>query len=208
MCSSGYGEYGSVTDVGREAERNRARTLVWLTIAWNAVEAVVALAAGLAAGSIALIGFGLDAFVEFAAAGVALWYLAGADRERERLAQRLIAASFLALAVYVAADSVRHLATGSHPDSSIAGLLIAGASLVVMPLLAISKRRLALSLGSATLQAEAAETALCAWLSLVLLVGLAARSAAGWWWADPVAGLVIAALAVREGLEAWRVDEP
>jgi len=196
-----------VTEAGREAERSRARTLVRLTIVWNAIEAVVALTAGVAAGSIALIGFGLDAGVEFAAAGVALWYLAGADRERERLAQRMIAASFLALAVYVAADSVRHLATATHPDSSVPGLVIAAASLVVMPLLAISKRRLAVSLGSATLAAEAAETALCGWLSLVLLVGLAARTIAGWWWADPVAGLVIAALAVREGLEAWRVEE-
>lgn len=197
-----------MNEVEREADRSRARTLVRLTIVWNAIEAVVALTAGVAAGSIALIGFGLDAGVEFAAAGVALWYLAGADRERERLAQRMIAASFLALAVYVAADSVRHLATGTHPDSSVPGLIIAAASLVVMPLLAISKRRLAVSLGSATLAAEAAETALCGWLSLVLLVGLAARTVAGWWWADPVAGLVIAALAVREGLEAWRVEEP
>jgi divalent metal cation (Fe/Co/Zn/Cd) transporter len=194
-------------DPGRQEQRDRARNLVRATIAWNAVEAVVALIAGVTAGSIALVGFGLDALVEFAAAGVALWYLAGADREREHIAQRLIALSFGALAAYVAVDAVRHLLTGSHPESSIPGIAIAAASLVVMPLLAVSKRRLALALGSATLAAEAAETALCAWLSAVLLAGLTLRTAAGWWWADPVAGLVIAALAVREGVEAWRVEE-
>ena len=181
--------------------------LVWATIGWNAVEASVALVAGIAASSIALVGFGLDALVEFGAAGVALWYLAGADREREHIAQRLIALSFGGLAVYVAVDAVRHLATRSQPDTSVPGLLIAAASLVVMPVLAVSKRRLAVELGSATLAAEAAETALCAWLSGVLLVGLTLRTVADWWWADPVAGLVIAALAVREGIEAWQVDE-
>jgi divalent metal cation (Fe/Co/Zn/Cd) transporter len=196
-----------VTEAGRQQQRDRARALVRTTIAWNAVEAVVGLVAGIAAGSIALVGFGLDALIEFAAAGVALWYLAGADHEREHVAQRLIAASFGALAVYVIVDATRHLLTASHPDSSVPGVVIAAASLVVMPMLAVAKRRLAVALGSATLAAEAAETALCAWLSGVLLVGLTLRIVAGWWWADPVAGLVIAALAVREGIEAWRVDE-
>ena len=196
-----------MTRTGRQEQRDRARTLVRATIAWNAVEAAVGLAAGVVAGSIALVGFGLDALVEFGAAGVALWYLAGADREREHVAQRLIAASFGALAVYVIVDAARHLITASHPDSSVPGVVIAAASLVVMPALAVAKRRVAVALGSATLAAEAAETALCAWLSGVLLVGLTLRIVAGWWWADPVAGLVIAALAVREGIEAWRVDE-
>ena len=197
-----------MTSSAREHQRDRARTLVRWTIGWNALEAVVALAAGISAGSIALVGFGLDALVEFAAAAVALWYLAGAAHERERIAQRLIALSFGGLAVYVTVDAIRHLVTATHPDSSVPGLAIAGASLVVMPVLAVSKRRLAVTLGSATLAAEAAETALCAWLSAVLLLGLTLRLAAGWWWADPAAGLVIAALAVREGIEAWRVDEP
>ena len=196
-----------MTDTSREEQRSRARTLVRLTIAWNAVEAVVSLLAGVAAGSIALVGFGLDALVEFGAASVALWYLAGADRERERIAQRLIAVSFVGLAVYVTVDAIRHLVTATHPESSVLGIVIAAGSLIVMPMLAVSKRRVAIALGSATLAAEAAETALCAWLSLVLLVGLSLRTVAGWWWADPVAGLVIAALAVREGIEAWRVEE-
>lgn len=199
-----------MTDVAREAHRQRARLLVRTTIVWNALEAVVALGAGVAAGSVALVGFGLDATVEFGAAAVALWYLAGADTEREHLAQRLIAFSFFALAVYVTVDAVRHLVGASRPEESVLGLLIAAASLVVMPLLARAKRRVALALDSATLAAEAAETALCAWLSAVLLAGLALRAVAGWWWADPLAGIGIAALAAREGLEAWRVetDEP
>jgi divalent metal cation (Fe/Co/Zn/Cd) transporter len=195
-----------MTESGHEA-RGRARALVRATIAWNALEAVVALVAGVAAGSIALIGFGLDALVEFSAAGVALWYLAGADRERERVAQRLIALSFGGLAVYVTVDALRHLVSATRPDESVPGVVIAAASLVVMPALAVSKRRLAVTLGSPTLAAEAAETALCAWLSAVVLIGLTARIVVGWWWADPVAGLFIAALAVREGLEAWRVEE-
>ena len=183
-----------------------ARLLAWLTIAWNVVEGVVAVAAGAAAGSLALVGFGLDSFVEVFAGGVVLWQLRGVPEERERRALRLIAVSFFALAVYVVAEAARDLLAGSEAGESAVGIVLAAVSLIVMPMLAFAKRRVGRRLGNPVVVADATETKLCAYLSAILLVGLALNASIGWWWADPLAALAIAALAVREGREAWEGD--
>lgn len=188
------------------ALRRRAVLLAWATIAWNVVEAVVAITAGSRAGSMALVGFGLDSTVEVASAVVILWQFAGGDQQRERRALKLIGLSFFALAAYVSVQSLLALVTASRPDASVVGITLAAASLLVMPLLAHAKRRTGRQLGSATVTADSQQTWLCTYLSAVLLVGLALNATLGWWWADPLAGLVIAALALREGREAWAGD--
>jgi divalent metal cation (Fe/Co/Zn/Cd) transporter len=184
--------------------RRRARWLVWATIAWNTVEAVVAIGAGAAASSSALISFGLDSTIEVSAAVVALWYLRGEGHEREAFASRLVGISFWALAAWVCVDAVSDLVTGVRPDVSVIGLVLTAVSIVVMPALAVAKRRTGRALDSSALVAESNETMVCAYLSVAVFVGLAANALLAWWWADPVAALVVAAIAAREGLEAWR----
>ncbi len=183
--------------------RRAALALAWATVAWNVVEAVVAIAAGSAAGSVALVSFGLDSTVEVASAAIIIWQFSGLDEQRERLALRLIGASFFALAAYVGVRAALDLVTASEPESSPVGIGLAVASLVVMPALAAGKARVGRRLGSATVSADSRQTWLCTYLSVVLLAGLVFNSLWGWWWADPIAGLVIAALAVNEGREAW-----
>jgi divalent metal cation (Fe/Co/Zn/Cd) transporter len=183
--------------------QRRARLLVWATIVWNTVEAVVALAAGAAASSGALVSFGLDSTIEVSAAFVALWYLRGESEEREQRAGRLIGLSFWALAAWVSFDAVTDLVAGDQPDVSAVGLVLTGVSVVVMPALAIAKRHTAGELGSSALRAESNETMVCAYLSAAVLAGLGANALFGWWWADPVAALVVAAIAANEGREAW-----
>lgn len=184
----------------------RARLLAWITIAWNVAEAVVAIAAGLAASSIALVGFGLDSTVEVMSAVVIVWQLQGAPEDRERRALQLIAVSFFALAAYVVVQSSYDLLSRSAPDASVVGIVLATASLVVMPLLAKAKRRNGRAMASAAVVADSNQTQLCAYLSAILLVGLVLNAVAGWWWADPLAAIGIAVLAMREGREAWRGD--
>lgn len=186
--------------------------LAALTIAWNVIEAVVAVSAGLAAGSIALIGFGFDSTIEVGSAFVVVWQFraelqGGYDEDRERAALRLIAISFFVLATYVVVEASRDLlfVDGEAGESPV-GIALASLSLVVMPVLATAKRRTAARLGSPTLRADAAETMLCAWLSAVLLGGLGLNATLGWWWADSIAAIGIAGLAAKEGLEAWRGD--
>lgn len=197
----------------RRALVHRGRVLAWFTIGWNALEGVVGIASGVAAGSIALIGFGVDSYVEVFAGGVIVWRLA---KERhgeevsevaERRALRLIAATFFLLAAGVGFESVRKLVVGAHPEESLPGLALAAVSLVVMPLLARAKRRVGERMGSRALQADATETALCVWLSAILLVGLAFNALFGWWWADPVAALGIVYVAAREGVEHWKAED-
>jgi cation diffusion facilitator family transporter len=193
---------------------SRLRRWAWwltaLTIGWNSLEAVVAISSGLMAGSIALVGFGLDSVVEVSSALVIVWRLSHrssdhtTDERIERRAVRLIAMSFFAIALYVVYDSAtKLLGISDEPDSSPVGLAITALSLIVMPVLAWAKRRVASGLRSVALRADAAETQLCTYLSAVVLIGLAANSLFGWWWMDPIAGLVVAALAVREGWNAW-----
>lgn len=196
------------------ADEPRLRRIAWwliaFTIAWNSVEALIAVGSGLVARSVALVGFGLDSLVETASALIIAWrlWLHGPDEEAneraERRAVRLIAISFFAIAGYVTYDAVRKLlGVGDRPDTSPVGLALVTLSLVVMPTIAWAKRRVAVRLGSVAIRADAAETLLCAYLSAVVLLGLAANGLFGWWWMDPLAGLVVAALAINEGRRAW-----
>lgn len=186
--------------------RRRAIRVEVFTVGWNAIEAIVAIAAGAAASSVALIGFGLDSVVEVSAALVVMWQFYGIPEEREQRALKLIGASFFALAAYVTVVSVGDLVTGAEPDASTVGIILTAVSLVVMPVLAWTKTRIGRDIGSRTLIADSGQTKLCVWLSLSTLTGLTANAALGWWWADPIAALVIAAFAVSEGREAWRGD--
>jgi divalent metal cation (Fe/Co/Zn/Cd) transporter len=185
----------------------RIRLFVAATITYNVVEAVVALAAGTAASSSALIGFGLDSVIEVASALAVAWQFTGRDPEaRERLALKVIAVSFFALAAFVGVDAVRSLLGSGEAEHSTVGLLLAALSLAIMPVLSYGQRRAGRELGSASAVADSKQTLLCTYLSAVLLVGLALNSLFGWSWADPIAALVIAAVAVKEGREAWRGD--
>jgi len=174
-------------------------------VSYNAVEAVIAITAGLMAGSVALVGFGLDSVVEVSSGLIILWQFRHRLPEtRERQALRLMALSFFALATYVSFESLRALATGHEPDPSRVGIGLAVASLLVMPGLSWAQRRTGRQLGSAAVVADSTQTLLCTYLSAVLLAGLMLNATLGWSWADPVAGLVIAGLATKEGREAWR----
>ena len=188
----------------------RARLLAWLGLGWHAVEAAVAIGAGIAASSVALVGFGADSLVEGVAGIVVLWRFAAAraaSEDAERRAQRLIGASFFAIAVYVAVESVRALTGGHEPEASWVGIALSAVTLVTMPPLALAKTRLGARLGSAATAGEGRQNMLCAYLSAALLVGLVANAALSWWWADPVAALLIAAVALREGRKAWRGEQ-
>jgi len=193
-------------DAGRrQVLTRRIRLLVAATISYNVIEAAVALTAGAQASSTALIGFGLDSVIEVSSAAAVAWQFSQPDHEaREKAALRVIALSFFALAAYVSVESVRALFGYAEPRPSIVGIVLATVSLVVMPLLSYAQRRTGRELGSRSAVADSKQTLLCTYLSAVLLVGLLLNSLFGWSWADPLAGLVIAAVAVREGLEAWK----
>lgn len=191
------------------AERSRlgrrAQLLAGASVAYNGVEAVIAIGAGLVAGSVALVGFGLDSVVEVSSGLIVLWQFRHRMPEsRERQAQRLMAFSFFALAAYVVVESVRALVAGSEPSASPVGIGLAVASLSIMPFLSWAQRRTGRALGSGAVVADSTQTLLCTYLSAVLLVGLLLNATLGWGWADPIAGLVIAAVAVKEGRDAWR----
>jgi divalent metal cation (Fe/Co/Zn/Cd) transporter len=202
---------GRPADLTRPEAVHRARVLNRVTIGWNVVEGVVALAAGVAAGSVSLIGFGLDSGIEVSASAILAWRLhrerrGGCMAEDDRRATRAIAISFLALAAYVWFEGTRDLIEGAHPEVSVVGLVLVTVSLVVMPFLAVSKGRLAPALGSRAAASEANQTMLCALLSGIVLLGLGLNALAGWWWADPVAGMVIGVIAAAEAVRAWRAE--
>ncbi len=185
----------------------RVRQFAWAGNAWHLVEFAIALAAGVAAGSVALVGFGIDSLIELAAGGVIVWLFSGgrgSSQRAERLAQQWIAASYFVLAVYIGIESLRDLAGGQHPSASWVGIGLAAFTAPAMPLLARAKRKLGRELSSPATVSEAQQNQLCAYLSIALLVGLLLNALAGWWWADPAAALVIGAIAVREGIESWR----
>jgi divalent metal cation (Fe/Co/Zn/Cd) transporter len=187
--------------------------LEYFSLAWNLLETVVGLVAGIVAGSVALVGFALDSVAESSSAAVLVWRLrseqsgAGAPEETERRAVRLVALAFFVLAAYVGGRATYDLAVGARPEESIPGIVLAAVSLVVMPALARAKRRAARRLDSRALQADSVQTLLCTYLSAFLLVGLLANSLFGWWWADPLAGLAIAGIAVKEGRELWTTED-
>lgn len=191
---------------GRAAAAARGRRLERFTIGWNVLESLVAIGAGLAAGSTALIGFGADSVIESLSGAVLLWRLRSheADEARERRALKLVGLSFLALATYVAFDAGKTLLYRELPDTSLIGILMATLSLIVMPLLARAKREVAAELGSRALASDSRQTSLCAYLSAILLSGLGLNALLGWWWADPVAALIMVPIIAREGIEALR----
>jgi divalent metal cation (Fe/Co/Zn/Cd) transporter len=196
-----------VETIRRAVLTGRVRLLVTATITYNIVEATVALAEGARVSSTALIGFGLDSLVEVSSAAAVAWQFSAKDPEtREKTALRFIACSFIALACYVAIDATLSLAGVREPRPSAIGIVLAVASLVIMPVLSLAQRRTGRELGSASAVADAKQTLLCTYLSAVLLAGLVLNGLFGWTWADPVAALGIAALATREGVNAWRGD--
>ena len=195
--------------VTRTTQLERGMRLEYLTIAWNVVEGVVAVASGFLSGSIALIGFGVDSFIETSSGGVLLWRLRaekrGQDAERvERIALKLVGVSFLLLAAYVAIDSIKSLIEKEAPERSIVGIVVAVLSLIVMPWLAHAKRKSAGGLNSAALRADARQSSLCAYLSAILLAGLLLNALLRWWWADPVAALCMVPIIANEGREALK----
>jgi divalent metal cation (Fe/Co/Zn/Cd) transporter len=198
------------TSADRERLMRRARILAWGANVWHVAEFAIAVGAGIAAGSIALIGFGLDSLVEVAAGTAIVWLFTGrrlADSERaERRAQQVIAVSFYLLAAYIAVESARDLIVGNHPEASWVGIGLAAVTAPTMPLLARAKQRIGHELGSSATVSEGAQNMLCAYLSVALLIGLGANALFGLWWADPLAALVIAGVAAREGRQSWRGD--
>jgi divalent metal cation (Fe/Co/Zn/Cd) transporter len=197
---------GIPAQLGRERLVARARFLAWLGICWHALEAAIAVGAGIAASSIALVGFGADSVIESIAGFVLIWRFGGnrhASEAAERRAYRLIALSFWVIATYVAVEAVRQLASGAHPETSWIGIGLATVTLATMPPLARAKAKVAEGLGSTATKAEGRQNLLCAYLSAGLLVGLGANALLGWWWADPATALLIAGVALREGREAW-----
>jgi len=197
----------TLTEVRRGQLARRIRWLVAATISYNVIEAVVALSEGARVSSAALVGFGLDSVIEVSSAAAIAWQFAGADPEaREKTALRVIAFSFFALAAYVAVDAIRALLGFGDARHSTIGIVLAAVSLVVMPVLSLAQRRAGRELGSRSAVADSKQTLLCTYLSAVLLIGLLVNSLLGWSWADPIAALVIAGVAVKEGVDAWRGD--
>jgi divalent metal cation (Fe/Co/Zn/Cd) transporter len=193
-----------------EGERDRlvrrAKTLAWLSLAWMTVEGAVAISAALIAGSVALLGFGIDSTIEGLASVIVIWRFTGSRRlsvDAERRAQKLVAISFFLLAPYIAQAAIRALVNGEHPATSWVGIGLSIGSILVMPVLGRAKQRIGTKLGSAATAGEGAQNLLCAYMAGGVLVGLAANTALAWWWLDPVIGLAIAALAISEGREVW-----
>ena len=203
--STGCDEFCTCAN-GRVEDTRRARRLEYLTIGWNLIEAGVALGAGIVAGSIALIGFGVDTLIEICSSLILLWRLLSIhpDEQRELIALKLVGVCFLLLAAYVGYEAVTSLALKKAPEASFAGIAVAVVALIVMPLLARAKRCAAGRLNSVALSADSRQSSLCAWLSAILLGGLALNAAFNWWWADPAAALIMLPIIIKEGLEALR----
>jgi len=187
----------------------RGRRLEYFTIGWNLLEGLVAIIAGVIAGSISLVGFGIDSFIEVTSGGALLWrMLVDADSERrernERLSLRIVGVCFLALAAYVTFESISDLMARKAPDHIIPGIVLACVSLAVMPLLSQAKKRVGAELGSRAMNADAKQTDFCVYLSAILLVGLVVNATLGWWWADPISALVMVPIILREGLQSIR----
>jgi divalent metal cation (Fe/Co/Zn/Cd) transporter len=204
--TAGTHSHGTVVaEEDRRRYGRRAQLLAGASVTYNLVEATIAITAGLIAGSIALVGFGLDSIIEISSGLIILWqFRHPLPESREKTALRLMAFSFFGLAAYITFESIRSLTTGHEPESSLVGIILAATSLVIMPFLSWAQRRTGRALGSNAVVADSTQTLLCTYMSAVLLVGLVLNATLGWWWADPIAALVIAAVAVDEGLEAWR----
>ncbi len=194
---------GVVTTILPSNHETRGRRLAYLTIIWNSIEAIIAVGAGIAAGSIALVAFGVDSVIEVSSGAIILWRLMSGEH-REQLALKLVGVSFLALSVYIAFDAVKSLWLHEPPQTTYVGIAVAALSLIVMPLLARAKRNVASQLNSKAMHADSRQTDLCAYLSAILLGGLILNAIFGWWWADPVAGLIMVPIIAKEGIGALR----
>jgi divalent metal cation (Fe/Co/Zn/Cd) transporter len=195
--------------VDRQAVARRGRQLEYFTIAWNSLEGLIALVAGALAGSISLVGFGIDSFMEVTSGGVLLWRMSvDADvrkrERREKLSLRIVGVCFLALAAFVGYESIFDLISRKAPEHSIPGIILACVSLVVMPLLSRAKKKVGTDLGSAAMHADAKQTDFCVYLSVILLLGLVLNAALGWWWADPAAALIMVPIIAKEGIDGTR----
>jgi divalent metal cation (Fe/Co/Zn/Cd) transporter len=193
----------------REAAAHRGRRLEYFTIVWNSLEGLIAVAAGIVAGSISLVGFGMDSFIEVTSGATLLWRMSvDADvesRERnEKLSLRIVGGCFVALAVYVAYESVSDLIRKTFPEHSIPGIVLACVSLIVMPILSRAKKKVGKALGSAAMKADARQTDFCVYLSTILLAGLLLNAVLGWWWADPIAALIMVPIIVKEGFDGLK----
>ena len=198
-----------IPESSRAAAVRRGRYLEYFTIAYNSLEGLIALVAGVVAGSIALVGFGFDSLIEVTSGTVLLWRLrADVDESRrervEAISLRVVGACFVVLAIYVTYDSIKSLVRGDAPDESLVGIVLAAVSLVIMPLLVRAKRKVARTINSGALMADSKQTELCTYLSAILLGGLLLNALLGWWWADPVAALIMVPIIVKEGIEALR----
>ena len=194
---------GVVTTILPSNHETRGRRLAYLTIIWNSIEAIIAVGAGIAAGSIALVAFGVDSVIEVSSGAIILWRLMSGEH-REQLALKLVGVSFLALSVYIAFDAVKSLWLHEPPQTTYVGIAVAALSLIVMPLLARAKRNVARQLNSKAMHADSRQTDLCAYLSAILLGGLILNALFDWWWADPVAGLIMVPIIAKEGIGALR----
>jgi divalent metal cation (Fe/Co/Zn/Cd) transporter len=193
----------------RQTIARRGKQLEYFTIAWNSLEGLVAVVAGALAGSISLVGFGIDSFIEVTSGGVLLWRMSvDADvlkrEQRENLSLRIVGVCFLALAAYVGYESISDLVSRKAPEHSIPGIVLACVSLVVMPLLSRAKKKVGNELGSAAMHADAKQADFCVYLSAILLLGLVLNAALGWWWADPVSALIMVPVIAKEGVEAMQ----
>lgn len=204
-------EYALVMEIAldRQTVARRGKQLEYFTIAWNSLEGLVALVAGALAGSISLVGFGIDSFIEVTSGSVLLWRMSvDADmrkrERREKLSLRIVGVCFLGLATYIGYESISDLVTRKAPEHSIPGIVLACVSLVVMPLLSRAKKKVASELRSSAMRADAKQTDFCVYLSVILLLGLLLNAALGWWWADPAAGLIMVPVIAKEGVEAMQ----
>lgn len=191
------------TTILKSNYERHGRRLAYLTIGWNSLEGIIAVGAGILTGSIALVGFGVDSVIEVSSGAIILWRLASGEH-RERIALRLVGFSFVALAAYVAFDAIKSLVYGELPEASYVGIAIAALSLIVMPILARAKRKVAAELNSNAMKADSRQTDLCTYLSAILLGGLFLNAVFGWWWADPVSALIMVPIIAKEGIEALR----
>lgn len=207
MSNNPTRSFADLSPARRAVLARRAQYLAGASVAYNTIEAVVAILAGQVANSAALVGFGLDSTVEVASGLIILWqFRHPLPESREQTASRLIAVAFFALAAFVTFEAVSGLIAGVRPESSLVGIALACASIAIMPILSVAQRRTGKELGSGAVHADGTQTLLCTYLSLVLLVGLLANTTLGWWWFDAVAAFIIAAVALREGTQAWRGD--
>jgi divalent metal cation (Fe/Co/Zn/Cd) transporter len=199
-------ECSSRPNVARALHLRRGRRLEYFTLGWNMVEAGVAIGAGWLAGSIALVGFGVDSLIESFSGTILLWRLASPahDESREQLALKLVGISFFLLAAYVCFEAIKSLVSNEEPKASLLGIVLSVLSLIVMPLLARAKRKVAANINSHALVADSRQTDICAYLSAILLGGLVLNALFGWWWADPIAALIMVPIIAREGFEAWQ----